>query len=591
MTGPARTGNPVVWTVVACAAVFLAGVFVQQTLTTGGWEDLLRYGASEDGRNWAQRMPTLEGRFHASLLLLLPLALVAGWWARTTPWTDRLAERLVQRERAVIVVAAVLTAVTAWCVGHLVLGTTPISDDEWAYLHHARVVAGGAWTAASPHFGDRVFYDNIFVINNGQWYSQYPVGNPLTLAPGLWLGDPWTVPALLCGGVVLLLGRSARELFGPGAGATTAALAASSPFLLASAGTLLAHVPCLFWLSLYLYAGLRATRPSASPLWAVVAAVAFGLGVLTRPVSTVIVGLPLLVLLIHRWFSADRRWPAGLAFAVAGGAMVGLQLWINHTCNGDALRSAYFVYWLEPGEWRNPFGFGEFLWGIEHTAAAAWGNLWHNAVRLDTWLFGWPVSLALPGAGLFVVRGRRLTTGVLLAAALAPFVLYFFFFWPGIADVGPVLYTESTLAWFLLAGAALTHGPLPWRRFALGFAAASMVVGVLTFHVVQAHQLADTAREAGALVAEVEGAVGDRRALVFCDLRESSEDQRSWVVGRPNPSPDLDDDILYVQSVDPRRNYFFARNRHPDRVPYLVVRDASYDLSLRCLEGRPLHEW
>lgn len=590
MSRRAGLGSPG-WTLAVGAAAVLAALYVRQEILAGGWAELQRYGFTEDGRNWAQLLPAAERRFYLALLWLLPLMVVVGWWARTSRRIDALQDLMRTRESTVVAVAAAVAAVAALCVGHLVLGTTPLTDDEWAYLHHAQIIAGGHWTAASPHFNDRVFYDNLFVINNGQWYSQYPVGNPLTLAPGVWLGDPWLVPALLCGGVVYLLGRASGELFGPGAGSAAAVLAATSPFLVASSGTLLAHVPCLFWLSLFLFSGLRATRPQGRSGWALLAAAAFGLGVLTRPVSTMLLGLPLLIVLGRRWWRAERPWRSIALFAAGGLVMVGVQLWINETCNGHPLRSAYFVYWLEPGQWRNPFGFGEFLWGIEHTPASAWGNLWHNAVRLDAWLLGWPVSLALPLAAVVVARQRRLEVVVLTVAALAPFALYFFFFWPGVADVGPVLYTESLIAWLPLTAAALTHGPESWRRFALGFALTGVVVASVTFHRVQLFELARTAEQAGAVVELAEGAAEGRRLLVFCEFAELSEEQRSWVVSRPNPRPGLDDDILYVKSVGPQRNYFFARNRHPDRIPYKIVRDPSCDMSIRTLEGEPMWAW
>jgi len=579
------------WRALIAIATALASVFFLMEILFDGWGDAHRYGLAPDGRNWAQRLPAGEGRYYLGLLLFVPWMLLVSAWSTTQPWTDEALIRLQRHHRPITWGAVLVAFAAAWLVGHVVLHGTPITDDEWAYLHHARILVDGMWTAPSPHGTDRAFYDNVFVINNGRWYSQYPVGNPMFLALGVLLTDPWLVPALACAAIVGLLAGIARELFGAETAAVTAVLAATSPFLVALSGTLLAHTPCLLWLSLFAWCGLRATRAEGRSGWAALSAAAFGMAVLTRPVSAVLVGLPLMAILWRRTRHTQSRWRKRLLFGLTGALAAGFQLWINDACNGDPLRSAYFVYWLEPGEWRNPFGFGEFLWHIEHTPEAALGNLWHNAVRLDAWLLGWPISLALPLSAPVLFRKGRFDAVVLLVAALVPFVLYFFFFWPGIADVGPVLYSESMLAWFVLAGAAVTTGSDLRRRFCVGLVCTGLVVSAVSFHRVQARVLSGVAAQAGLVETFVTERIGDERALVFCGFLEPTEVQRSWVVGHPNPRPDLDDRVLFVSAQQPEMNHDFASRRHPDRVPYLLLRDARSDMRLVPVQGKPPSEW
>ena len=583
----ARRERIVSWGVLIALAAAVGSLFFLMETLFDGWSGFHRYGIAPDGRNWAQLLPAGEGRFYLGLLFLAPLMLLFGGWAATRRWTEVALVQLRERHRQITWIAALFAFAAAWLFGHVVLQQTPITDDEWAYLHHARVLAGGAWTA--PSLVDRAFYDNVFLINNGSWYSQYPVGNPIFLALGVLLTDPWLVPALACGAIVGLLAGISRELFGAEAAAVTAILAASSPFLVAISGTLLAHTPCLLWLSLFFWSGLATTRRQGAPGWAVLSAAAFGMAVLTRPVSAVLVGLPLMLILWRRSGHAERRWPKRLLFGFTGLLALALQLWVNDICNGHPLRSAYFVYWLEPGEWRNPFGFGEFLWSIEHSPRTALGNLWHNAVRLDAWLLGWPISLALPLSAS--LSRRRFDTVVLLVAALCPFVLYFFFFWPGIADVGPVLYAESMLAWLVLAGAAVTCGGEARKRFCVGLITVGLLVSACSFHRVQARLLGDVAEQAALVEAVVMDRIGGERALVFCDFQEPTELQRSWVVGHPNPHPDLGDRVLYVTYQQPQSNHDFAHRRHADRIPYRLQRDAHSNFRLVPLEGKPITDW
>ncbi len=569
----------------------LVWFFFEQEGRTDGFAQLHQYGFTPDGRNWAQLLPPDEGRLYLSMLVLLPVALATGVWASTSRVTTRVLALLRRRENAIMVGAAGLAMLLALAMSHLTLDRTPITDDEGAYLFHARVVAGGELAHPSEREPDRFFYNAVFIINDGKMISQYPVGHPVMLAAGVLLGDPWLVPALLCGLVTLLLGLSSRELFGPGCGSGTALCCAASPFLVASSGTLLAHVTCLFWLALFLYAALRATRLPGRPGWMVLAAVAFGCAVITRPVSSVMVGAPLWLIPLWRARPLERRRLLALLFVGVGGVMLSLQLALNQYCNGDPFRAAYFNYWLEHGQWRNPFGFGEFILDIVHTPAIAWGNQLHNAVRLNAWLLGWPLSLMLPLWAVLSCRHRRRPAVVLLVAACLPLVLYFFFFWPGVADVGPVLYTESLAGWLILCGAAFGTGSLARRRFVVGLFVAATLLSAVTFHRIQLRSLGEVAEQASRVPDLVEQRLAEdgvvEPVLVFCHFLEFPEVQHSWVLGHPPPWPDLRDDVLYVTSSNPQENRSFARRKHPQRVPYKLYRDARGELILTPLERAP----
>lgn len=547
------------------AAVVGVGAFLLVEDATGGFEGMRVHAPTGSGRHPIQTMSAAELGWILATLLLTPVLAASGWLAVRRRRVDRASRWAARRWRIVTAAAACAAGLSAGMVGHAILDRTPITDDEHAYLLHSRIVASGRLTAPSPP--GEPFFNNVFVVNNGRWYSQYSLGNPNVLAAGVLAGDPWLVHPLLAVGTVLALAGATRRLYGRRAAVAAAVLAAGSPFLAAVSGTLLAHTPTLFWLAVFLWAGLRAAETGAGRSWCVLAAVAFGAAVLTRPGSALSVGLPLFGLLWQRSRSLEDRWPRWLLFAAAGAAMAGVQAALNWQVNGHPLASGYHVYWLPLEGVRNPFGFGRFPWGIVHTPAIALQNVWHNLLRLDVWLLGWPVSFALPAVTLWLGRGAA--RWWLLGSLVATVAVNYFFFWPGIPDVGPVLYTETMVALLPLAGAAVTVGGHRWRRAASAMVVAGLAVSVLAVHRVHAPVLARVAADARSAQEFVgERIPSDERALVFAPLHLRPGRQGSWVAGRPNPWPDLRDRVLYVQSILPPADVDFWRRFHPERTAY-----------------------
>jgi hypothetical protein len=471
--------------------------------------------------------------------------------------------------------------VAGWWVGHGVLQRTPITDDGDCYRFHARILAGGQLTAPSPP--DRRFYDNIFLINDGRWYSQYSPGHPAVLVPGVWMGDPLAVPPVLAALTVLLVAATTRRLYGRLAASAAAALLATSPFLAGVSGTLLAHSSALAALALCLWLGVEATRSDQrhAGILALACALAYGVAVLCRAVPAVLVGGPLLLLLAWRLARCGGLWRRLVPFALGGVAMLGLQLWLNWQMNGHPLVSGYQAYWEPIEGMRSPFGFGPTLWGIVHTPEHGLAAAWYNLVRLNAWLLGWPLSLALPIAGVVLTRRRASTRWLLVAGSLTSVVLVLYF-WPGIREVGPVLLSETMVAWLPLAGAGVAAGSARWRRGALAAAAASIVLAAPTFHRAQVEVLHAVAGNAGRVEAAVAAARVTEPALVFTDLYPAP-DPRSWRAGRPKPWPDRRDRILFLLSHGVQADLELARRRYPDRAAYRLEAGGRGQLKLEPL--------
>ncbi|HET7043035.1 MAG TPA: hypothetical protein VFI13_13540, partial [Gemmatimonadales bacterium] len=99
-------------------------------------------------------------------------------------------------------------------VGGGALRMTPISTDENAYLLEARLVAHGRIAGPPAPIPD--FFEQPWVMVTPSTYAKYPPGQALTLAPGVAVGLPWLVPAILVALMGALVFALSRRLIGSG---------------------------------------------------------------------------------------------------------------------------------------------------------------------------------------------------------------------------------------------------------------------------------------------------------------------------------------------------------------------------------------
>jgi len=529
----------------AVGALVLGGIaaLAVAAVERAGWLiPLFAHGIDPSGRPWVQRFGPGEPVLFAVQLLVLPAAVAAGValaGAAPIAWVDRSIGRHPGRWR---LGAAVLAAALALGWSAMVLHGTPITDDEDVYLFQARIFASGYASLPSPE--PREAFEAIFVIDDGRWFGQYPPGHSMVLAAGVKVGAVHWLPPLLLALAVWWLSGAAGRLLGPREGAVTAILAGTSPFLTVVAGTLLSQTTSLAVLALGLLAGVRAAEERRRGM-AVLAGLALGFSVLVRPASAVLVGGPLALVFLPRLLRSREGRPLVAGFVGGGAAMGVLWLAMNRVMTGSALVSPYMAYWLPLEGLRSPFGFGDFPWGIHHTVGVGLGNLWRNAVRLDGWLTGWPFVLAVAVAGWLRARRRPGVDALAAAAIVAPLV-YIAYFWPGIPDVGPLLWEETALGWIPLAAAFLAGGDRERRRRGLGFLLGATVLGWLVFVPPVARALEREAWEAGRLERAVRRVVGDEEVVVFTPMRPRGPNAGSWRLGRPLPNPDLSDRCLFL---------------------------------------------
>jgi len=550
----------------ASAAGLLAFFFAVQWWQSG-FAAMHRYGADPDGRNWIFRFSPEEILYAVSLCCLaLPAALLLAAALRPVFTPVRMGRLAAWAESVspigFLPASAVVAVVLLHLIARYVLHYVPLTDDENTYIFMAKIIASGQVTLPSHQAME--FFDNVFVINNGQWFGQFQFGFPAVLAAGYLLGHPYLPVILLSAFIPGFIYLTAREAYNPRAALAAGLLALGSPYYLAMSSTLLAHSVTLLFLSVSAWFCVRTGNRSG---WRdpAMAALFGGIALHIRPLTAALVlaGPSAAMLYCRAKRSRAALIQAVVAAAIPALAAVAGLLMLNQLVNGHALLTNYDVKWERDATVGHILGFGQYPWDITHTPCSGLRNALMNLTRINFWLWGWPVSL------VFVVwwarfPGKRIWDWAWTSSIAVSFLFYYFYFWPGVSDTGPVLYSELLLPFALLTvrgmeAAAFRISPGWTLRFSL----ASAVIAWATFHQVQVLALNKTAWDAD----EPYRLMDERRihnAVVFMDYYIKPLCARSWVAGRRNPSPDLLDDRLYVLDLNLCREkiaFFFPHRR------------------------------
>jgi hypothetical protein len=579
--------------------VLLGIGFAMLSIFSGGFANMHEYGWSDTGENRVLLFSKDEKIFGLALLAMLPLVvfLVIGLEGFLGSLLTRLFAWLSQprKRRMVVVAAMLLTGAALFAGAQWMLNDGPVTDDENVYLFQARILAAGQLALPSlpdvEPLRDRIFEDNIFLVNNGKIFGQYPIGQSVALLPGYLAGWPHLMPIFFAVFSVLGLYLLGSRLYGPKGGLLAAVLLAISPTFLATSSTLLSHsttLCCLIW---FFYFAHRTWKETG---WynALLAGVFFLISFEVRSATTLLaagpIGIALAVVLLK---DIKRQWLKIVLLALMVGLTIGLSLYFNYQINGDYFKTNYHAAWGEGRTpFKHPFGFGKGAWHMVHSPAQGFWSALDNLLRLNWWLFGWPISLIFLVAWL-LRRDKRLLEWLGFSTVLLTFFAYYFYFWPGVSDTGPVLYYELLAVLILLTVSGILAAPrllLAWmprqvaaRRVML-FIVLSCLIAFATFHQYNARALMRVAENVGQLEKALDEFGVPDEAVVFANyyLKNAVEKnfQDSWVVGRPMTSRQLGDKRLYYVNYGKTRDEEFAAKYHPG-VPAYV---ATWDLS-----GRP----
>ena len=338
------------------------------------------------------------------------------------------------RDRWFVTGAALFAVVVAAAASAYVLSRKPTTSDEVAQLWQARILlTGRLWLPAdaNPEF---FALDNI--IDQGRWYSQFPIGGPAAFAVAMMLNATWLLNPLLAGLTVVNVYRFASSAYGPGEARVAALLCATCPFLLLMSGSYMSHT---------LVAALATLALAELPVWAsgtdgrrlrasVVIGLSLGAAIAVRPLDGAIAAITLGTFLV--WHAAMRLRARVIPLLVTGAAgalpVAGL-LATNWLTTGRPLLFGYEVLWGA----NHSLGFHDDPSGNPHSPARAVTLATAYLLQLNWSLFEWPIAGLLVVALALVVIGKLGQWETLLLAWFAAQLGAYAAYWHAGTFFGP----------------------------------------------------------------------------------------------------------------------------------------------------------
>jgi hypothetical protein len=297
------------------------------------------------------------------------------------------------------------------------------TSDEFAQLWHAKILAHGRLSLPVDPNPEFFAIDNV--IDAGRWYSQFPIGGPMVLAPGVWLGVPWLTNPILAGIAAAALYVFARHAFGETQGRAAAALFSVTPMVSNMAGSMMNHVATLCF-ALCALAALaewdRATTRRRSLVCASMVGLLLGAMATIRPLDALAtafaVGVFQLVM-VYR----DRARRVDLA----------AQLYANWATNGSAFRFGYEILWGNA----HRIGFHADPHGGVHTLARGVEYATSYISQLNMFVWMWPVPALVVVCAALVLMTRVTKWDALLLGLFGAQVAAYAAYWYQGQFLGP----------------------------------------------------------------------------------------------------------------------------------------------------------
>jgi 4-amino-4-deoxy-L-arabinose transferase-like glycosyltransferase len=479
---------------------------------------------------------------------------------------------------ALCAAAFILSTAVAWGV----YGAMPHIEDEQANVFQAKVFASGNLAVRAPGVQPNSFHIP-FILNQAGWlFGKYPPGYSLLLTPAAWIDQWWLINALAAVVIVLAVYLLGRDLFDANTGLLAAALGLLAPMFILLSGALVSHLVTMALLTLFAWGFVRARRRSRAPSIgiAVLAGATIGLAFITRPWTTLAIGLPFamqaLIDLARRWRSV---WRVYLSMLVVFGAIAVILPLYNAALTGSPLTNTYELWWsmdrigFGPGIGASPSG---------HSLYVAIVNFGLDFSIFGQMLSGWPDVIGVSLAWLPIIAGLLLPpmTKRDWALMLPPILLigaHFAYWARGSSFYGPRYYAEAMPFLWLIAARGLIKvcaSANPWPR-RIVYVALPLLVAWNIAHVVEPRFLTGfaqyrSARRAINTIAQA----GVHHALIFVQAAQWQDYADLGWLNAPNLS---DGDLIFAHDFGPPGN---ARviEAFPDRAVYYFDRTQPYPL-------------
>lgn len=501
---------------------------------------------------------------------LAVLALTFGLYRTSLP--DKLRAgfaALCRGSRGLVIALPVAVFLVAAGLRAFVLLDAPVADDESTYVFIAQTLRDGRLTNPVPADGD--WFESTFVVMNQHgWFGKYPVGHPLLLAAADLVGARFFVGPLLTALSLLLTFAIGRRVFGARTALLAVMLLALSPHFLLTGATLLSQTTATASMLCGLLFTIRFLE-SGRTRFGALAGLGFAFGMLARPLPGALFAVAAFAAIVFspggvgfvdrlRLHARGLGWFAGLAALAAG-----VLLLVNLEQTGSLFRTAYHE------AHGGALGVADVGRGLRSMSVAA------ALLRENLWLLGWPLSLLFIG---FVRRNRYFP---LLAALVAAEIVYRVAVPKTVvSSTGPIYMTEIVPLLVLATASGMVEaknmlGALGLRRAEaaiVSLGASLTVVALFCFWPLQLSSLHAGAR-AWRFPYHALERQHVKKALVFADRMASSALGATWAYYPPNPSPSLDDDILFVRTPRTAGHPLaamreFHQRRYPDRPAFYL---------------------
>jgi hypothetical protein len=399
------------------AALCLAiGVFPLANVLTGGtaipwWDNAVR--------DWLVRGIVL-------LALCGLVAILLG--ERVDVFVERAKQRLLSvPPRTFAIAMAMIALVAAAFLSRFCFAGQPFTSDEMAQEWHARILLSGRLAATPDSL--REFFNTAPVLDSdGRWFSQYPVGGPAFIAIGLAIGAAWLVNPLLLAVATWQLYRFLAGAFDELTARVTTILFVVSPMVLIMAASQMNHVPALAFTLIALAALVRwdqATDSRRQMTHAIVIGLSVGIVGLVRPLDAAVVAVVIGAFQLWGARRAPARWRSMAVEIAAGIVPLALLLWANARTTGSPL---LFGYEALNGP-AHALGFHVDPNGVQHTPLRGVVLMSGYLMRLDRFLFEWPIpAILIVSAGLVAIE-RPSRWDLLLVALAAGILLAYGAYW------------------------------------------------------------------------------------------------------------------------------------------------------------------
>lgn len=372
--------------------------------------------------------------------LAIGIGLVLAIASRRIPalWHDGLGARLasaMDRSPALMLAGLAIVSVIVYAViAHLVFDARPLLVDEIFQVWQARIFSEGRLT--TPVGAHPEFFSGMHRVEaDGRAFAHFPPGHSAWLMMGELIGAPWIIVPLAGGIAVAAFGmylRVAESHVAVRVGALV--LFALAPLVAFMSATYMNHATAVMFLMIAIAALAQTVKDDGRhAVAALVCGLALGLTATVRPIDAVAFALPAGGWMLLRAIRKPARW---LEASVAG---VGVALpllalaWFNARTTGDPLLLGYEMLWGK----EHGLGFRSSPWGAPHSPARGLELINLYFLRLQTYLFEWPIPSLLPAVLALALAPRLDRFDRYLLGSGALLVTIYFAFWHDGFYLGP----------------------------------------------------------------------------------------------------------------------------------------------------------